>query len=287
MVCKKNEGSDNVIVSKDPECKLDIPEAVADSCFIRTDDGFEVTITGYENSCSKNVIIPSQLDGLSVGIIGDFSFEYQDLTSVSIPNSVHTIEGWSFVYNQLSKVIIPNSVTFIGEEAFHDNNISILEIPSSVITINIRAFNDNLLPDDNAFIYARNPDGSQDLSKIIGYGGAKRSNVIIPDTVVTLGEYSLSWVFLESVIIPTSVQTIENSAFRFNDLSNISIPNSVTSIGANAFSSNQLTSITIPSNVTIQTNSISSTFNTAYVTVNARAAGTYTSSSQTGTWTKQ
>ena len=83
------------------------------------------------------------------------------------------------------------------------------------------------------FLYAKKSDGSDDITKIIGYVGKERS-----------------------ITIPNSVKKIGYSAFWGNELTSVTIPNSVTEIGRNAFAENQLTSVTIPDSVTIIGNDI-------------------------------
>ena len=101
------------------------------------------------------------------------------------------------------------------------------------------------MPDDQAFIYARNSDGSVDNTKVVGYGGAKRENVVIPNSVTTIGNNAFYKNDLTSVVIPNSVTTIGSYAFYGNQLTSVTIPNSVTNIGGAAFSDNQLTSVLI------------------------------------------
>ncbi|MDD4624326.1 MAG: leucine-rich repeat domain-containing protein, partial [Bacilli bacterium] len=180
-------------------------------------------------------------------------------------------------------------------------------IPSTVTNIEGGAFSDNLLPESHSFIYDRNPDGSENTSKLVSYGGIATENIVISNTVTIIDEYALSYSELKSVIIPNSVTTIEDFAFYYNQLTSITVPSSVTSLGSYAFYNNQLTNIiipssvisvgnyafynnqlisaTLPNNVTLYTSSISQSFYDAYNPT--KAAGTYTATSQTGTWTKQ
>ncbi len=96
---RKYAEEDKIVVSKDPNCILHIPEIVLDSCFGFSSTLTETTITSYDNLCSKDVIIPNVLGGLPVTTIGNNAFNSDNLTSVLIPNSVRTINDYAFRYN--------------------------------------------------------------------------------------------------------------------------------------------------------------------------------------------
>ena len=86
----------------------------------------EVTITGYTGT-SVSVTIPSYIGGKPVRTIGDEAFYFgpyatRKLTSVSIPNTVHTIGDMAFYENNLTTLVLPASVTEIGWSAFCSND---------------------------------------------------------------------------------------------------------------------------------------------------------------------
>ena len=58
----------------------------------------------------------------SVNTIGAFVFRYNQLTVVTIGNSVEKIGKYAFYDNQLEEVTIPNSVITIDNNAFRNNN---------------------------------------------------------------------------------------------------------------------------------------------------------------------
>jgi hypothetical protein len=75
--------------------------------------------------------------------IGDGSFiGCKALTSVTIPNSVTSIDGYAFYgCKALASITIPNSVTSIGEYAFYQcSGLTSVTIPNSVTTIGDWAF---------------------------------------------------------------------------------------------------------------------------------------------------
>ncbi|MCB9819929.1 leucine-rich repeat protein [Candidatus Nomurabacteria bacterium] len=199
-----------------------------DSCFAF--DAASNTITDYYDTegnvtgapaCTKDVDIPSSIGGVEVTSIGNSAFESNQLTSVTIPDSVTSIGNGAFSYNQLTSVTIPDSVTSIGDSAFSSNQLTSVTIPDSVTSIGIGAFSYNQL-----------------------------TSVTIPNTVTSIGNSAFAYNQLTSVTIPDSVTSIGIGAFYSNQLTSVTIPDSVTSIGEFAFAYNQLTSVTIPDSVT-------------------------------------
>ena len=77
--------------------------------------------------------------------IGEDAFAENNLTEVTIPNSVTTIGDSAFSINQLTSIEIPNSVTEIGEFAFFRNELTSVVIGNSVTKIGDCAFQNNQL----------------------------------------------------------------------------------------------------------------------------------------------
>ena len=207
-----------------------------DDCFVF--DSSTGTITDYlcymENTNNlpeiTSVIIPSTIGGVEVNVIGSSAFSSKSLTSVHLPETITTLESYAFKNNVITSINIPTSVNVIGQAVL----------------------NTNQLPDSQAFLYARNSDGSIDETTIISYGGAKRDNVVVPNTAITITTAAFNGNNITSVTLPNGLTTIQSYAFRNNNLQNVTIPSTVTSIGVNAFgkTSSSNTELTIIYNKT-------------------------------------
>lgn len=97
------------------------------------------------------------------------------------------------------------------------------------------------------------PEGTTYIEKDMFYDCSKLSNVVIPNSVRSIGDWAFAGCeSLKTIVIPEGVTKIEKYVFsQCSALSSITIPNSVTSIGRAAFSDcSSLTSVTIPEGVT-------------------------------------
>ena len=78
-------------------------------------------IHGYSGPLN-NLVIPAQINGVSVTHIANSAFDSLGLTgSLTLPNTLSTIGARAFWGNSLTSVIVPSSVTSIGNYAFAHN----------------------------------------------------------------------------------------------------------------------------------------------------------------------
>lgn len=240
-------------------------------------DGVSVTVTGhaldYEHA-NGPLNIPEAVNyqgtDYTVTAIGNAAFLYYFyLTSLSLPNSLVTIENSAFAYcsgftgdliipNSVVTIeesafftcysfdgdfVIGNSVTTIGDGAFNscDGLHGVLNIPSSVESIGSMAFrycNFSGMTVDPANPVFDSRDNSNAIivtetnELLIGC-----VNSVIPNTVTAIGEDAFCGLALTSINIPNSVTRIGAGAyaFCFSATGDLTIPNSVEFIGAGAF----------------------------------------------------
>ncbi len=179
-----------------------------------------------------NVIIPSEINGVTVTSIGEHAFLLAKLDSVTIPDSVTTIEYGAFKDGNLTSITIPESVTSIGT--------SLLSGSKNLTNITVSSNNKVYDSRDNS-----NAIIETSSNKLIQ--GCK--NTVIPNTVTEIGATAFWSHNLTSVTIPDNVTTIGDSAFLNNSLTNVTIPESVTTIGKAILGKNpNLTSITVSLN---------------------------------------
>ena len=189
-------------------------------------DGNGMTL---KDNIAENYFLPSQLQQLEkIGSITNLQtsfsskkyvvtsieeFSHNQLTSVTIPDSVTYLHGFS--NNQLTNIIIPDSVTTIGNSAFGNNLLTSIIIPDSVTTIGNSAFYSNQL-----------------------------TSVIFGNSITTIRSFAFSCNQLTNIIIPDSVTTIDGG-FSYNNLNYVYISSNskLTSLGLGGFSTSNGTEI--------------------------------------------
>ena len=250
---------------------------VGDLNYRVNDDQISVTVTGHVDGyeAAGPLVIPESVsyegNNYAVTVIGNTAFMYCFyLTSLTIPNSVTTIEEGAFAYCSgfTGDLVIPNSVVTIEPSAFQicygfDGTLTLgtglitigdyafndcpgltgtLYIPSNVASIGGNTFGycafEGIVVDPENQIF----DSREDCNAIITtrtnalITGCK--NTVIPNTVTAIGENAFKGITgMTSLTIPNSVVSIGNNSFAFCfDLTgDLTIPNSVETIGESAF----------------------------------------------------
>ena len=175
-------------------------------------------------------------------------YAIKTLARVTIGNSVTSIKQYAFSgCTGLTSVVIGNSITNIKKYAFRNcSGLTSIEIPNSVTSIGMNAFYDCTslkevhINDLAAWCgISFDPINANPLyySGSLHLNGEKVTNLVIPDSVTSIGNYAFyGYTDLTSITIPYSVISIGDNAFSYcTGLTSIEIPNSVTSLGNSAF----------------------------------------------------
>lgn len=235
-----------------------------------------ITITGY-NGKSSEVIIPAQIEGKDVTIIGYMAFSNKKITKVTFPKTLKEIRSNAFSNNKITALELPDNIQTIGSGAFYKNTLTDVFIYNRDVVLGSLIFSNNgelnvygytgstayeyarkhdyinFIPLDaeifEHFIYVDNKDGT---ATITGYVGIS-VNITIPSEIAGLrvtdiGKNALSNKNLLSVTIPQTVKRIHKSAFEKNSLRELIIPESVELIQENAFNMNRLEDVYVYNN---------------------------------------
>lgn len=179
--------------------------------YILKDDG-TYEMSGIGTCTDTNIVIPSNINNITVSSIGDGAFrENASITSIIIPNSVTSIGENAFAFcTNLTSAAIPDSVTNIGKNAFYAcAGLASIKIPSNIQRLN---------------------DWTFGLCSSL-------TNIDIPYGVTRIGKSAFrNCSNLVSITIPESVMTIDSSAFYgCSSLDSITITNSVMYFGEDVF----------------------------------------------------
>jgi hypothetical protein len=175
-----------------------------------------IEVTGCVDSCPSELIIPAEIDGFSPTIIGAEAFRENNLTSVTLPDTLRRIDYSAFQNNQLLSINIPDSVTDgIGSRAFAGNNLVSVILPENLAALGGSAFDSNQITSVNL------PVGISIL-----FSGVFRENQLTG-----------------SITIPDGITAIEEDAFLGNNISIIRFKGNRPSINSSSFSGNSIQNI--------------------------------------------
>ena len=219
-----------------------------------------VQIESYIGS-DTDVVIPSEIDGLPVGLLGDRAFAgAHNLKTVTIPETVtglgkyafaacdvltefrvaagnpfcesrdgvlYSADGLTLLRYPLGKspvdLEIEEGVTGIGEVAFANcPTLKSIKLPESVAQIGASAF----------------------------ASCAALETINLPHDLTVIEPFTFnSCTALTSIILPANVREIGNGAFAGTGLTGVSLPDNCITIGEQAFAATKLKEVTIPSAV--------------------------------------
>lgn len=226
-----------------------------------------LTITKFIGFDEKEIVIPKQIDGAQVTVIGEEAFaKCTGVERIIIPEGIVKIENGAFYQcTSLEKIVLPSSLRIIGSEpkkqltyswngVFEGCPIKSVILPAELTELGKRTFayckelttinlpNTLRKISESCFVgcvslgKALLPDNLLEIGER-AFESSGLSRIDFPTTVRTIGKNAfLSCVKLTAVHLHEGVETIEDHAFEnCKALREITIPRSVTKIGSGVF----------------------------------------------------
>lgn len=182
--------------------------------FVVEDGDFEIvdgTLEAY-NGTETDIVIPER-----VNKIGNYAFNYSDISSVFIPDSVKKIEYNAFSYcKNLISVKLPQKIKMIDDHTFYNCiKLTSIEIPNGVTKIGSNAFTNC-----SSLQSVTLPDTVTEIKSEAFYGCSNLNTITVPENLVKLGKkvfagnYSGQCRSLSKVIPSKNVKTFKNSSLE-------------------------------------------------------------------------
>ncbi|MDE6289196.1 MAG: leucine-rich repeat domain-containing protein, partial [Ureaplasma sp.] len=239
---------------------------------------FPNTLTTLGDYCFNGANIQNvDLSNTKVKIIPYMSFspiKFEDnaVYTVSLPETVTSIESYAFADSSISHIELPDSITIINTYSFlRCRNLSSIKLPKNLSNIGESVFqSSNISTIDLSVTKLKNIATSTfynciNLTSIklgddITYlgdnafrGCTSLETINLPNNISTMGTYVFnSCTKLKSLVIPNQVKVINDFAFtNCSALSSIILPINLTTIGTYAFAGCiNLNELTIPNGLT-------------------------------------
>lgn len=195
-----------------------------------------LTITGLTDKgrSEYELVVPSELDGKKVTVIGDGALRDDVIVKkVVINTGVEYIGSNAFLscYN-LEDIEIPETIMDIGTNAFTETAWKTTQFADSKEII----INNVLYEADDSRAEYDIKDGVVTIASGVFYNNTTVSKVHIPATVKNIGTYAFSGCkSLTELELPDGLESIGYGAFAKSGIKEIKIPESVKSIGQDAF----------------------------------------------------
>ncbi len=183
-----------------------------------------LTISGWKGGSMSKAVIPSEIGGKKVTVIGrELFFGNGSIQSVILPDTIVKIEEYAFGNCGIKEITISNSVVVIDSNNFSNcDSLTSLHIPASVEVFSMEQGNQECLRgsdflekitvDENNKKY-KDVDGilySKDMTTLITVPDAWKGVVVIPETVTT----TISGAFngchsVTEIVIPATTEYFE------------------------------------------------------------------------------
>ena len=220
---------------------ISVPETV-------TNNGTEYSVTtigvsAFKGSAVTSVSMPESITSIDY----DAFYECENLESVTLPESLTTLGSDAFSYcKNLESVTLPESLTTLEGEVFRGcQSLKIVKIPSKVTAIP-----DHCFEGCSSLESVTIPEGVTDIGAY-AFSCCNLNALTLPESLEAIGSIAFDGNrSLKSVNIPAKVKTIESYAFASCGLTDLVIQEGVQVIEEYTFINNSLKNLTLPSTIT-------------------------------------
>lgn len=206
-------------------------------------DSVTGTIIGYKTGAPTDIVVPYEINGVTVVAIDGDAFASKGLVKVVLPDTITSIgKGASnvgaFSGNALTSIVLSPNISFIGDFAFYNAGLDSISLPSHVDYIGLSAFAKN-----------------------------KLTSISLPSSLVTIEQAAFGENLINVINFGDSsnLKSIGNEAFHNNRLTDVTLPYSLVTLGQAAFRDNLIVNFKI--NTAISTWGIDSLVNNAPLAV--------------------
>lgn len=193
-----------------------------------------LTITKFIGFDEDELVIPNNINGVSVKVIGNSAFEgCKGVKKIIISEGIAKIHDNAFKNcTSLEDIVFPLTLQEIGREAFEGcEKLEEIDLPN-----NIQVISDNCFAHCRALKKVLLPDNLETIGKSAFYSTCL-TEINIPAPVRIIGDFAFcNCGQLTQVLLHEGLDSIGICAFEYcNALRSIMIPKSVTTIGRDAF----------------------------------------------------
>lgn len=178
-----------------------------------------------------------------VTTIGSCAFDSARVSTVEFPSTLVSIGDYAFYWcDELTEITLPDSLQKIGRNAFYISELSKVTIGAGLKELEPTAF---AIDSMNTFIVSENnkhfSSDSQGVlynkakTKLLHYPAKLNVTYTIPNSVTELGAYAFYCVDVSKVTLPSNLEVIGEYCFQGAYSNTIVLPASLRSVGNEAF----------------------------------------------------
>lgn len=186
------------------------------------------------NKCS-NLIIPDEIDGLPVKIIGRKAFcsnGYSDLIeskSIKLPKYLEVIDDGAFFKSSIEKISFPETLRIIGNNTFSNSHLSSVQFNEGLEEIGSGAFSFTHL--DEAIL----PDSLTEIAPdLFSHSGLSRIHLGANVKIIHESAFYVCS-SLKDINLPEGLTHIADYAFFGTDIEDVILPDSLIALGCQVF----------------------------------------------------